>query len=356
MSFKPISDIGEFGLIERMRAIVSPTIEHLPRLLQGIGDDCSVLERGDGMVEVATTDLLAENVHFDLLTTPLQHLGSKAISVNISDICAMNAKPLYALVSLALPAKTSVELVETLYRGMSETAGLYATAIAGGDTSSSKSGIVISVTVVGEAEKEKLALRKGAEPGDLVCVTGSLGGAAAGLRVLMRERNIMVEHLRHGEAFDRDVLGNLSDYSQAIERQLLPAARTDIVAFLNRKGIVPKAMIDISDGLAADLMHLCERSGVGARIEEGRVPVLPQARHIADEFQEDAVNYALSGGEDYQLLFAIGSERFADIAEHPDINVIGKIVAKEEGVVMSDIYGMTIDLRTIGGFNHFRQD
>ena len=354
MSFKPISDIGEFGLIRRIEKLVSPTLDHAPGIVQGIGDDCAVLETSPSTLQVSTTDLLVEHVHFDLLTTPLHHLGSKAVSVNVSDICAMNARPLYALVSIALPEKASVELVETLYRGMSETAGLYETAIAGGDTSSSKGGMVISVTVVGETEKEKLTLRKGAAPGDLVCVSGSLGGAAAGLRVLMRERDIMLEHLRHGETFDGDVMSTLAEYSEAIKRQILPSARTDIVAFLEKKNVVPTAMIDISDGLAADLLHLCARSKTGARIEEGRIPVLPQARHIADEFQEDAVNYALGGGEDYQLLFTLDNARFGDIAEHPDISVIGKIAPEEEGVRMTDIYGMTVDLEETGGFDHFR--
>ena len=354
MSFKPISDIGEFGLIERIASIVAPTCETKSRLIEGIGDDCAVYELSSSTVQVATTDLLLEHVHFDLLTTPLQHLGSKAISVNISDICAMNAKPCYALVSIALPSKASIEFVETVYRGMSETARLYNTALAGGDTSASSGGVAISVMVAGEIEKEKIAYRKGAQPGDLVCVTGSLGGAAAGLRALMREKNVMLEHVKHGETYDKDVMSNLEEYSEAIRQQLLPSARVDIIDFFHKHSIVPTSMIDISDGLASDLAHICKRSGVGAYIEESRIPIFSQARHIADEFQEDAVNYALSGGEDYQLLFTLKAEQFSAIASHPDISVIGKITPEEEGLLLSDIYGMNIDMSTLGGFNHFK--
>ncbi len=353
MSLKPISDIGEFGLIERIAGIAEPTLEAVPGIAEGIGDDCAVYALSPSKVQVATTDLLVEHVHFDLLTTPLQHLGSKAISVNISDICAMNASPRYALVSIALPSKSSVTFVETLYNGMSEAARLYKTALAGGDTSMSLNGTVISVTVTGEAVKEHLTLRKGAQPGDLVCVTGSLGGAAAGLKVLTREKGIMVEHLRHGESYERDILSNLKEYDEAIRQQLLPAARIDIIEFFHKHNIIPTSMIDISDGLAPDLLHICRRSEVGAIIEEGKLPILPQARHIADEFQEDAVNYALSGGEDYQLLFTLKSDQADLIAPHRDITVIGRITPADEGMLLQDIYGMTIDLETIEGFDHF---
>lgn len=354
MSFKPISDIGESGLIERISSIVAPTCKASSRLIEGIGDDCAVYELSSSTVQVATTDLLLEHVHFDLLTTPLQHLGSKAISVNVSDICAMNAKPCYALVSIALPSKASIEFVETVYRGMSETARLYNTALVGGDTSASSGGVVISVMVAGEIEKEKLSYRKGAQPGDLVCVTGTLGGAAAGLKVLMREKDVMLEHLNHGEKYDRDIMSNLEEYNEAIRQHLLPSARMDIIDFFHKHGIIPTSMIDISDGLASDLGHICRLSGVGVHIEESRIPILPQARHIADEFQEEAVNYALGGGEDYQLLFTLNAERFSSIVSHPDISVIGKITPEDEGLLLTDIYGMNIDMTTIEGYNHFQ--
>ncbi len=355
MSLKPIADIGEFGLIERISSIVSPSLESSPKLIEGIGDDCAVYELSSRTFQVVTTDLLIEEIHFDLLTTPVQHLGSKALSVNVSDICAMNAKPCYALTSIALPPKTPVEFVETLYRGMNETALLYNMALAGGDTSSSKGGIAISVMAAGEIEKERIAYRKGAEPGDLICVTGSLGGSAAGMRVLMREKNLMLEHIRNGEHYDRNLMNNLGEYDKAISQHLLPPARVDIVAFFEKHAIVPTSMIDISDGLASDIAHICKRSGVGAQIDESRIPILPQARLIADEFQDEALNFALSGGEDYQLLFTIKPQQFEKIASHHDISVIGKITPEDEGLLLRDIYGMTIDLQTMGGYNHFRE-
>jgi len=353
MSFKPISDIGEFGLIDRIASITAPTLETTPGITEGIGDDCAVYEISRSMVQVTTTDLLVEHVHFDLLTTPLHHLGSKAISVNVSDICAMNARPRYALVSIAIPSKTSVDLVETLYRGMSETSRIYGLAIAGGDTSLCPGAIVISVTVAGDIEKDTITYRKGAEPGDMICVSGTLGGAAAGLRVLMREKSVMMEHIRHGETYDKDVMSNLSDYDDAIRQQLLPSARMDIIGFFEKEHIVPTSMIDISDGLASDLAHICKRSGVGAQIEESRIPILSQTRHIADEFQEDAMNYALTGGEDYQLLFTLKPENFSAISSHPDISVIGKITPKDDGLLLRDIYGMTVDIQSLSGFDHF---
>ena len=355
MSFKPIADIGEFGLIERISSIVSSSLESSPKLIEGIGDDCAVYELSSGTFQVVTTDLLIEDIHFDLLTTPVQHLGSKALSVSVSDICAMNARPCYALTSIALPPKTPVEFVETLYRGMNETALLYNMALAGGDTSSSKNSISISVMVAGEVEKNHITYRKGAEPGDLVCVTGSLGGSAAGLKVLMREKSLMLEHIRNGEQYDRDLMNNLGEYDKAISQHLLPPARVDIVAFFEKHMIVPTSMIDISDGLASDIAHICKMSGVGAKIDESRIPILPQARLIADEFQDEALNFALSGGEDYQLLFTIKPDKFDTIASHPDISVIGKINPENEGLLLKDIYGMNIDLLNIGGYSHFRE-
>ncbi|ACF45389.1 thiamine-monophosphate kinase [Prosthecochloris aestuarii DSM 271] len=353
MSLKPIADIGEFGLIEKIAAICAPTIKPASGVVEGIGDDCAVYEHSPSSVQVATTDILAEHQHFDLLTTPPHHLGSKAISVNVSDICAMNALPRYALISIAMPQNTPVEMVESLYNGMAHAAKLYGTALVGGDTSSSAAGIVISVTLIGETSKENLALRSGASPGDLICVTGALGGAAAGLKVLLREKRIMMDHVQNGEPYNRDIMNNLEEYTEAIQHQLLPSARVDIIEFFHKHQIVPTSMIDISDGLSSDLRHICQQSMVGARIEEGRIPILSQARHIADEFQEDALDYALGGGEDYQLLFTLKPDNFQAIVEHRDITVIGKITPKEEGMTLNDIYGMQIDMKEIRGFDHF---
>lgn len=356
MAYKSISEIGEFGLIGRLSALVAPTLENTPALIEGIGDDCAVYRTGTSTVQVATTDLLVDQVHFDLLTTPLHHLGSKAISVNVSDVCAMNALPEYALVSIAVPRNMPVESVEQLYAGMAHAASGYGLAIAGGDTSASPTGLVISVTVAGKVEEQRVTYRKGALPGDLVCVSGTLGGSAAGLKLLMRERDFMLDQLRNNEPYSKELMGELQEYSEAIRCHLLPQARTDLVRFFHEREIVPTAMIDISDGLAADLGHLCRRSKVGARIEEGRIPVLSEARAIADELQDDALVWALSGGEDYQLLFTIPKERHADIEGSREISVIGEILPVEEGVLLTDIFGMTIDLEgTPGGYDHFEK-
>jgi thiamine-monophosphate kinase len=354
MSFKPLSEIGEFGLIERLSAIALPTLKHTPGLVEGIGDDCAVYQTEGSSLTVSTTDILLEQVHFDLLTTPLHHLGSKAISVNVSDICAMNAHPRYALVSIAIPASVPVEMIETLYKGMSRAASIYGLAIAGGDTSFSPSGLMISVAVTGEVAKDRLTLRKGAMPGDMICITGILGGAAAGLQVLMREKNLMMEHLRNNETYDKNVMAELEEYTAAIRCQLLPEARLDIVNYFHENDIVPTSMIDVSDGLTSDLGHICKRSNTGAHIYEGRIPLLSEARAIADEFQEDTITWALTGGEDYQLLFTVPKTRFQTIAKHRDISIIGEITPPEEGILMTDIYGMTIDLSGIRGFDHFK--
>jgi thiamine-monophosphate kinase len=354
MPFKPISEIGEFGLIKRLSAIAEPTLKNTPALIEGIGDDCAVYRTGGPSVQVATTDLLVEQVHFDLLTTPMHHLGSKAISVNVSDVCAMNALPEYALISISLPKNIPVEMVEQLYRGMAHAASRYGLAIAGGDTSSSPSGLTISVTMTGQVSEQRLALRRGARAGDMICVSGTLGGSAAGLKLLMRERAIMLELLRNNEPYDKDVMAELRDYSDAIRCHLLPEARIDMVRFFHEKEIVPTAMIDVSDGLTADLRHICRRSGTGAHIEEGRIPILAEARTIADELQDDALAWALAGGEDYQLLFTLPKERYGDIEGNREISVIGEILPEEEGILLTDLFGMTIDLEeSAGGFDHF---
>jgi thiamine-monophosphate kinase len=353
MPYKAISTIGEFGLIDKIAELAEPTLQSVPELLQGIGDDCAVYKPSGKLLQVSTTDLLAEQVHFDLLTTPLKHLGSKAISVNVSDICAMNALPRYALISIAVPASFSVEMIEELYKGMSHAAKEYGLAIAGGDTSASRSGVIISVAMIGEVAGELLTERGGAKPGDLICVTGSLGGAAAGLKLLMREKNIMLEHFENNEPYNKSVMADLKEYSEAIQCQLLPLARLDIVRFLHSRNIRPTSMIDISDGLASELHHICRRSNTGALIHESRIPITPSTRRIADELQDDAITWALTGGEEYQLLFTIPKAKHEVISDNREISVIGEITDPDEGIFISDIYGMQIDLTSIRGFDHF---
>jgi thiamine-monophosphate kinase len=353
MSSKAISGIGEFGLIGRIAALAETTLSAVPELLTGIGDDCAVYQPSAELLQVATTDMLADQIHFDLLTTPLQHLGSKAISVNVSDICAMNALPRYALISLAIPASFSVAMVEELYKGMSHAAKEYGLAIAGGDTSSSRSGLVISVAMIGEVSREQLTCRSGAKPGEMICITGSLGGATAGLKLLMREKEIMLNHIENNESYSRSSMADLQEYSEAIKQQLLPLARIDIVRFFHTNNIVPSSMIDISDGLSSELQHICSQSKIGALIHEGRIPIHGSAHRIADELQDDALTWALTGGEDYQLLFTIPKEQYPAIAGNNAIAVIGETTCEDEGVQLSDIYGMKIDLSSVRGFDHF---
>lgn len=353
MPYNVIPEIGEFGLIQRIAKLAEPTLAAVPDLKEGIGDDCAVYRLSENLLQVSTTDILVDQVHFDLLTTPVKHLGSKAISVNVSDICAMNAMPRCALVSLAIPPSFPVEMVEELYRGMAHACMEYGVAIAGGDTSSSRSGLIISVAVTGEVTPDHLALRKGASPGELICVTGMLGGAAAGLRLLMREKGIMLEHLENNESFNRNFMADFKEYRNAIQSQLLPLARLDIVKYFHMSGIRPTSMIDISDGLSSELQHLCKSSNTGAVIYENRIPIGPETRLIAGELQDDALTWALTGGEDYELLFTVPKEALQKISAHRDISVIGETTPPDEGIFIRDIYGMNIDLGAMKGFDHF---
>jgi len=353
MPFKAIPEIGEFGLINKIAALAAPTLAAVPELLTGIGDDCAVFQPSAELLQVSTTDILAELVHFDLMTTPLKHLGSKAISVNVSDICAMNALPRYALISLAVPQSFPIAMIEELYIGMSHAAKEYGLAIAGGDTSASRSGLVISITIVGEVSPEQLTYRSGAKPGELLCVTGSLGGAAAGLKLLMREKEIMLNHIENNEPYTKNVMADLKEYSEAIQQQLLPLARIDIIRYFHSKNIHPSSMIDISDGLSSDLKHICHKSNTGALIHENHLPIHSSTRRIADELQDDALTWALTGGEDYQLLFTIPREKYQIIADTREISIIGEITDPDSGVNLCDRYGMNIDLASISGFDHF---
>jgi len=355
MTFTKISEIGEFGLIEKINAITSQTESQVSALKKGIGDDCAILELSDSEFQVVTTDLLIEQIHFDLLTTPMEHLGAKSISVNVSDICAMNAKPLYAVISIALPEKVSVEMIESLYKGMTNAAKDYGLAIVGGDTSASTAGLVISVTVVGSVKKANVARRSTANVGDVVCVSGVLGGSHAGLKVLIRERKLMLENLKEDGTVDENYRPEISEYQDAVSRHLLPKARFDMVQLFERRGIVPTSMIDVSDGLASEIKHICTESKTGALIEENQFPIMSHARHVADEFEEEATTYTLYGGEDYELLFTLSPDDAEKLEDSDDVKIIGKIKPEEYGVVMLDMFGREIDLRKVTGYQHFAQ-
>lgn len=336
-----IGELGEFGLIERLAG--SAKTFHA-QTVKGIGDDAAVYDAGSHY-QVISTDMLLEGVHFDLSYVPLQHLGFKAISVNVSDIAAMNAMPVQVTVSLALSNRFSVEAVEELYKGIHAACDAYKVDLVGGDTTSSRSGLVISVTAVGIVnEKTHITYRSGAKEKDILCVTGDLGGAYVGLQVLEREK--------------QEFLGNpgmqpsLEKYPYTVGRQLRPSARMDVVHELAQKRVIPTSMIDISDGLASEVFHLCKQSGLGAAIYEDKLPIDKETYETAAEFSIDPNTCALNGGEDYELLFTISQPDFEKIKNHPDIHTIGYMHAAENGRVMVTRSGNTIALRA-QGWQHF---
>lgn len=335
-----ISEIGEFGLIDLLNKDI---ILKNASTVKGIGDDAAVIEAGDH-AKVVTTDLLLEGVHFDLSYAPLQHVGFKAVAVNVSDIAAMNAAPKQITVSIALSNRFSVEAVEALYSGINAAAAHYGVDVIGGDTTSSRSGLVISITAIGESKMEKIAYRSGAKLNDIICVTGDLGGALVGLQILEREKQVYLAN--------PDMKPELDKYNYVTARQLKPDARMDIVHEFSDLGVVPTSMIDISDGLASELFHLSKSSEVGVTIYEDKLPIDKQTYETAVELGLDPVTCALNGGEDYELLFTIDQKDFAKLEKHPDIHFIGYISKPEEGKVMVTKSGTVVNLKA-QGWKHF---
>lgn len=317
-----ISSLGEFGLIDHLTR--NTEIKHAATV-KGIGDDAAVLDNGQKLTLVST-DMLVEGVHFDMMYTPLQHLGFKAIAVNVSDICAMNGTATQVLVSIAISNRYSVEALDALYEGIHHACEYFDVDLVGGDTTTSLKGLVISVTVIGEANEAEVAYRSGAQEGDLICVSGDLGAAFLGLQLLEREKQIYLEN--------PEIQPDLEGKKHIIGRFLRPEARPDIIRFLNEKQVVPHAMIDISDGLSSELLHICTRSGCGALIHEDAIPIHEETYAQAMQFNMDPLVCALNGGEDYELLFTVAEADAAKIAENPAISVIGKITAKEQGVFL----------------------
>ena len=315
-----LSSLGEFGLIQLLTTHIKI---HHASTNKGVGDDAAVLDYS-GKKTVVTTDLLLEGIHFDLSYFPLKHLGYKAIMVNLSDIYAMNATPTQVTVSLGLSSKFSLEAVEEIYAGMLMACNRFEVDLVGGDTSASKQGLVISVTALGIANEGDLVYRNGAKVNDLLCVSGDLGGAYMGLQLLEREKKVF---LSNPEA-QPDLEGK--DY--IIERQLKPEARRDVIATLKSLGIKPTSMIDVSDGLSSEVMHLCSQSGVGMNIFEDKIPLDPQTYDMARELDLDPTLTALSGGEDYELLFTIDQNDFEKIKNNPDVSIIGHVTEAREGI------------------------
>lgn len=317
-----IAALGEFGLIERL---AKKNITINPSTVKSIGDDAAVIENGDKLT-VISTDLLIEGIHFDLMYTPLKHLGYKAITVNVSDIYAMNAQPKQVTVSIALSNRFSVEAVEEIYEGIYAACKHYEVDLVGGDTTSSPRGLVISVTAIGQGERDKLVYRNGAKVGDLVCISGDLGAAYLGLQILEREKQLYLDNPM--------LQPDLEQQTYLVGKILKPEARKDIIEMFAQNGIVPTAMMDISDGLASELHHICKQSGVGAYIEETGVSIHPDAQMMAINFKLDPITCALSGGEDYELLFTIDPSDIEKIKYLPDIYIAGEIVPKEDGITL----------------------
>lgn len=337
-----LSEIGEFGLIDRLKEFLPAKSD---KVVKSIGDDAAVIKTEENAIQFISTDLLMEGVHFDLAYTPLKHLGYKSVAVNVSDIAAMNGTASHIVVGIALSNRFSVEAIEELYIGMKLACDAYSIDLVGGDTTSSRSGLGISVTVVGEGREEEVAYRSGAQINDLICVTGDLGAAFMGLQVLEREKQV---YLANPE-MQPELLGK--DY--IVQRQLKPEARVDVIKSLKSLGLKPNAMIDISDGLASELLHICKESNVGAYIYEDKLPIDPMTFETAREFELDPLTIMLNGGEDYELLFTISQADYEKVRNHPDISVIGYIKSADEGV---NIYtkGDHLVPVTAQGWNHFK--
>ena len=317
-----LAEIGEFGLIKRVTAGAKIKNEST---LKGVGDDCAVLSYPNKKI-VVTTDLLTEGVHFNLIYVPLKHLGYKAVSVNISDICAMNAIPRQITVSLAISSKFTIEAIDELYAGIHLACEHYGVDLVGGDTTSSLTGLTISITAIGESEEDDLVYRSGAKPTDLLCVTGDLGGAYLGLQLLERENELF--------RLNPTVQPQLSGYDYLLGRQLKPEARVDMREVFRSLGVKPTSMIDISDGLSSEILHLCEDSEVGCRLYEERLIFDPQVQKMAEEIQINPLVAALNGGEDYELLFTIPLTEHEKVRNHPDITLIGHMTQKAEGTML----------------------
>lgn len=331
-----ISQLGEFGLIDRLTKDL-PTVN--ASTVKGVGDDCAVLRNHDSDILV-TTDLLLEGVHFDLTYVPLKHLGYKSAVVNFSDVYAMNGTPKQITVSLGISSRFTVEHIEELYSGIRLACEIYGVDLVGGDTTSSRQGLVISITCIGEASVDKVVSRSGAKDTDLICVSGDLGAAYMGLQLLEREKV--------ASAGQKDFVPNFGGREYIVERQLKPEARKDIVRELAQAGIVPTSMMDISDGLSSELMHICKASDVGCRVFEDRIPIDYQTALMAEELNINVITVALNGGEDYELLFTVPLHCHETVKDLPGVKVIGHITKPSLGCALVTRDGGEIPLQAQG--------
>ncbi len=337
-----LGELGEFGLIDQIQQSVELRNESS---VLGIGDDAALIDAGE-YYKVVSTDLLSEGVHFDLSYFPLKHLGYKAVAVNVSDIAAMNAIPEQIVISLALSNRFSVEAINEFYAGVHMACEDYKVDLVGGDTSSSPGGLFISVTAIGKVAKGKVVKRGGAKGKDIICATGDLGGAYVGLQVLEREKQVFLA--------DPNMQPQLDKYEYLVGRQLKPTARMDIIHELDELGIVPTSMIDISDGLASELLHLQKHSGLGIKIYEDKLPIDNQTYETAVEFGLDPITCVLNGGEDYELLFTISQSDFDKLEKHRDIHFIGFMdeTDKDAGLVTKTKRWVPLKAQ---GWNHFEK-
>ena len=337
-----IAQFGEFGLITHLTRNID--IQNASTIL-GVGDDAAVIDHF-GKQTVITTDLLIEGVHFDLTYTPLKHLGYKSVVVNLSDIYAMNAIPTQITMSIGLSNRFSVEAIEEFYEGVYAACEKYGVDLVGGDTASSQKGFIVSVTALGEIEPNKLVKRDGAKVGDLLCCSGDLGAAYIGLLFLEREKKIFIE--------SPQIQPDLEGEDFVIRRLLKPETRKDIIEFFEEQGIQPTSMMDISDGLSSEILHICEKSGVGAVIYEEKLPIHEETRRAAYKFQIDPTACALSGGEDYELLFTLKQEDYDKVLLNEQISIIGYIAEAEKGATIITKGGTTHNI-TAQGWNAFKK-
>ncbi|HEX3024148.1 MAG TPA: thiamine-phosphate kinase [Chitinophagaceae bacterium] len=337
-----ISTLGEFGLIDHLTKNFE--IQNVSTIV-GVGDDAAVIDHF-GKQTIVTTDLLVEGIHFDLMYTPLKHLGYKAVVVNVSDVYAMNATPTQITISIAFSNRFSVEALDEFYEGVFIACEKYGVDLVGGDTSSSDKGFIISVTCIGEVTPDKFVKRSTAQNGDLICVSGDLGAAFLGLTLMEREKKIFLENPK--------VQPDLEGEDYIVGRLLKPEARKDIIEFFEKNEIMPTAMMDISDGLSSEVLHLCKQSNLGCRIYEEKIPVHDLARKAAFKFGLDPTVCALNGGEDYELIFTLKQTDYDKITLNEEISVVGYMTELEEGTKLLTKGGNTFDI-TAQGWNAFNK-
>ncbi len=332
-----LSELGEFGLIDKL---TSGFISSHPSTMFGVGDDAAVISVSEEEALLVSTDMLVEGVHFNLMYMPLKHLGYKAVAVNVSDICAMNAIAEQITVSIAVSNRFPLEALEELYEGIHAACKNYNIDLVGGDTTSSFSGLIISITAIGRANKGRISYRSGARENDLLVVSGDLGGAYMGLQVLEREKQVFESN--------PEIQPDLDGHDYIIQRQLKPEARQDVVKYLKELDVVPTSMIDISDGLSSEIMHLCKNSNTGCFVYDEKIPIDGSTSMAAIDFNLDPVTCALNGGEDYELLFTVKQADYDKIKGNPNMTIIGHMTHPNDGIYFIDKNGSAVTLKAQG--------